>query len=254
MSAPMDTLRPVDVDAAVQLLSMDGHWHYTARNLYYALVRSGALPEPTGDAADDLQFFKDQLAAYEGNSGLLEKLIRPEFLEGTFASDPLSDDLGTYAVKRVMIFERSELMMLFARNHFFMKLECILLGGDGSPNHVQARVESQLEAGMPMDFFVVHDATLAGYRFHDHVVETHGHRPGVTIQQTAITFDQANQNLKVRRSGTLAGDLKLLHSHPEEVAHLAGGHYIHLEEVVPLTLMRMVYNRTVGRFDEVGFG
>ena len=247
-------LHPEALREAVDEVSMEGYWHFTARNLFYALVRSGAIAEPKGDGAGEYACFADQLGAYESEHGALSKLIRPEFLERTFSSDPLSDDLLTYAVKRVMIFERPELMLLFARNHFFMKLECILLAATGVPNHVQDRVQAQLNAGMPMDFFVIHDATVAGYALYDRIVGEYSAGESNTVQQTAITFDQVHEIATIRTTGTVRTDVHLKHSHAEDAAYLAGGHYIHLEEIPPLILMRMVYNRTVGRFDEVGFG
>jgi hypothetical protein len=247
-------LDPGVVLAAADSISMQDRWYYTTRNLFYELVRCGDLPEPVGDGSGDFATFEGSLAQFESIHGRLSRLVRKAAPSEESSVDALSSDLLTYAVRRVVMFERPELMLLFALNHFFLKLECILLAGDGTPNHVQERVRSQLEVGLPMDFFVVHDATPEGYAFFERVLEAHAGQDHLTVQRIGITLTQVGSRLDVRETGPVRSHLDLKHAPEGDALRLAQGHFVHLEEVDPLHLMRLVYNRTVGRFDEVGFG
>ena len=104
-------------------------------------------------------------------------------------------------------------------------------------------------------FFLIHDATQRGFAFRKRQQERYADIPSVQIKNTCMTFAQAEHAQLPERYLKQRPDLEQwLPEQEKDRSLLLQGRYAHLEEVPPLRLMRMVYNQTVGRFDEVGFG
>jgi len=69
------TLPRVAVREAVRAVSTDGTFFYSARNLYYELVRREAIPAPSGSPGD-LKRFRASLTQYQRERGRLAGLVR----------------------------------------------------------------------------------------------------------------------------------------------------------------------------------
>ena len=141
------------VDQACKSLSVGGRWHYTTLQLYYELVRRRVLPEPGGEPVQDMECFREALTHWEQKHGDLDLLVRSDWAQRSFDKDRVCPDVLTYAVRRVLFFERPELFLLFATNHFFMRLECLLLSDGQYPEHIFQRVQAQIQQNMSVTFF-----------------------------------------------------------------------------------------------------
>ncbi|HEV8325280.1 MAG TPA: hypothetical protein VG389_26955 [Myxococcota bacterium] len=250
--------------AAAAALSSGGRFHFTRAQLYWALVRQGALPPPEGWPETALEKFRAALDAHErdagAGAGALAGLVRPEAAAAELAPPAALDrDVFDYTVRRYLVFERPDPMIAFALDGFHQKIEIGLLAAPGFPVLVWRQMEKQIRAGFPTTLYLVHDASRDGFYLRrrlaaalDHVAAD-GKKP--RLVDAGIGFAQAF------KEGTPAFDVgRPLRLEPrddvpaEDEPLLREGRYAPLEALGPLELMRLCYRRIAKSAEEPGFG
>ncbi len=250
------TLSRLALRDAARAVSAGGKARYTARNLYYELVRQEALPSPALRPRGALLAFRAQLAARADDPALAGLIsLRDAKAKVPAASLP---DVFDYSVRRVLVFDRAETFLLFAHNGFHRKIEVALLAfgpSAGFPAHVAHRLEKQLAAGLRTAFYGMHDAGARGARLPARVkraMSVHG-RPRVA--DAGLTFAQAFRlGVPVRERSLTRPPHVGKNADPEEALFLSSGSYAHLEEMRPLDLLRWAYERVSKGAEEMGFG
>jgi hypothetical protein len=241
------------VRQAASVVSASGAFAFTPRNLYYELIRQGAWAEPQGAPRAALVTFRQALKSYERARGSLPGLIRAGDARRAVPQAHLPD-VFDYSVRRVLLFQRVETMLLFAMNGFHRRVEAALLAFPGFPAHVNARLERQLEGGLRTAFYAVHDATAAGYKLNRRAKEQLSKHGRPRVADVGLRFAQAFQiGIKVRSDGRV----RRMERGPkalEDQLLLDAGNYAHLEELPPLALMRWTYDRVARGSEELGFG
>ena len=251
--AALIALSPTAVREGASAVSASGSFAFTPRNLYYELIRRAAWPEPHGPPRPALVSFRQALREHQRVHGTIAGLIRARDARRA-VPDAHLPDVFDYSVRRVLLFERVETMLLFAMNGFHRRVEAALLAYPGFPAHVSARLHRQLEGGLRTAFYAVHDASRTGYKLNRRAKElllAHG-RPRVA--DVGLRFAQAFQiGITVRSDGRtrhVERGPKALEDH----LLLDTGNYAHLEELPPLALMRWTYERVARGSEELGFG
>lgn len=249
----MSTLHPKALGEAVHAVSASGTFAFTARNLYYELIRRGVWPAPTRAPREELIAFRHALGDHERAHQRVHGLIRAADARMAVPAAH-APDVFDYSVRRVLVFDRVETFLLFAMNGFHRKIEIALLAHPDFPAHVARRLEKQLEGGLRTAFYLVHDANRRGRklraRTRAHLIE-HG-KP--RIADVGLTFAQAFQLGVPVRTGAEKREETRGPEALEEDLLLASGNYAHLEDMPPLALMRWAYERVSRGAEELGFG
>jgi hypothetical protein len=251
--------------AVAARLSLGGQFWYTRRQLFYELVRKGALADPAQDPDAALAEFSRSLAACEAAGGELPKLIRPERLVDLPPPPELPPDVLDYSVRRVLVFESIDTCLFFVCNGFHRRIEVGLVawappGPDGTgaqfPAHVWERLRTQLDdAALSTDFFLIADSDVNARRWRAQVHADLGGRPHVRIRDAGLTFPWAFRlRIPVRSTGHAPEPELVIPERHEWRGLLMVGSYAHLEELRPLKLMRWVYRRVARGAEDVGFG
>ena len=256
----MTTLHDKALHEAVSAVSASGTFAFTARNVYYELVRRGAWAAPTRAPREELLSFRHALDQYENKHQRIGGLIRAHEARAA-VPPPHAPDVFDYSVRRVLVFDRVETFLLFAVNGFHRKIEVALLACDATrddasffPAHVARRLERQLEGGLRTAFYLVHDANRRGRklrsRTRSHLIE-HG-KP--RIADVGLTFAQAFQlGIPVRTGAEKRVETRGPEALEEDLL-LASGNYAHLEDMPPMPLMRWAHERVSRGAEELGFG
>lgn len=247
-------LPPAAVEEAARALSEGERYFYTTRNLYYELARRGALPAPRGDSAPALEAFDHAILEHERAHGRLSRLIRltPEMLETRELPSP---EVLDFAVPRILIFDRMDLFLFFARNGFYRKIEMALVLWPDFPSYVWQSVLAQLDAGITTTFYLVHDANRGGYQLEQSVRAALAERGPPDVADLGLTFGQAFQLGVPVRSEAPGGHLASWGGfESESELLLAEGACAHIEELSPLALLRWTYARVAQGHEENGFG
>jgi hypothetical protein len=251
------------VEEAARALSR-GAFTFSTRQLFYQLVRAGAWPAPLGAPRAARVAFRRALGEYVARQGRVNGLLSARAARA--AVPPLgAPDLNDYSVRRVLVLDRVETMLIFALNGFHRTIEVALLAFPGAPphvgfpEHVSQRLELQLRSGLRTAFYTLHDASRRGARLQGRLK---GRLAGVgapRIADVGLTFAQAfRTGIPVRSSATPG--LRPRNRAPgsaldrEEELLLASGSYAHLEELPPLELLRWAYERISRGPEELGFG
>jgi hypothetical protein len=267
VSAPAaeQRLAPSAVAEASRALSR-GAFTFSPRQLLYQLVRAGAWPAPTRAPRAARIAFRRALGAHQVAHGRVPGLLSARAARS--AAPPLgAPDLSDYSVRRVLVLDRVETMLVFALNGFHRKIEVALLAhpGDpphvGFPEHVAQRLELQLKSGLRTAFYTLHDASRRGVRLRERLTQSLVVHGAPRVVDVGLTFAQAfRTGIPVRRGGrpsapsAVGGGERLEHLDQEEELLLAGGSYAHLEELPPLELLRWAYERISRGPEELGFG
>ena len=242
------------IEQAADALSLGGRFWFSRRNLYYELVRRGQLPGPTAPGERDLGGLERALDAVERAAGPLARLLRPERVPHTMALGDLPPDLFDYAVRRAVVLERLEPLLVLAQNGFHHRIEVALVTEDGFPEHVWAQLERQLAAGVATRFYALHDCTLEGYGLAARLRRRLRAAPSAKVLDIGLRVAHAlDLGLPLRRGPTPS----LLPSESldaQEQRMLGEGSYAELEELPPLEAMRFVYRRIARRVADAGFG
>ena len=241
------------VERAVRRLSARGRYWFTRRHLFYELRRRGLVdPAVSGDA--EMDQFVELLAAHERQQGRLERLVRPEEVPPVTAGLPLESDVLDYAVRRVIVFEHLDLLLMFAHSGFHHKMVVALVTADGFPSHVWGRLREQLDAGLTTTFYALHDCTSEGYGLRARVARQLAGWERARTADAGLHLAQAMElGVPLRRGTPAAVDAGLV-ADPKEASMLAEGSYAHFAAIRPLRAMRWVYGRLVRRAEDAGFG
>lgn len=254
-----------DWAACAAAVSSGRRFAYTPRNLFYEALRRAPFVPPSMDPDAELEIFCASLARHERSSGPLPGLIRSKEATdgpGSVASDP---DVFDYAVRRVLVFERLDTFLLFAKNGFHRSVELgMVVQGDGDPitedgaglgfpRHIWACLLGQLRSGLGTTFYAVHDCTAAGYAMTGRLKSALAGFERARVADVGLTFSQAFElGAPVWRSAAMAAPDTNLSVNPEEQLLLAEGNYLHLEQLRPLDAMRWVHGRVARRPHDVG--
>jgi hypothetical protein len=240
------------VREAVRAVSTDGTFFYSARNLYYDLVRREAIPPPTGHAGD-LKRFRKALAQHQRERGRLHGLVRAGAAKRAAVATELPD-VFDYAVRRVLVFDRMDTCLIFAKNGFHRRIEIALVVLPDFPSHVWSRVLGQVSGGLRTAFYTAHDANRRGAKLLSKVRRTVREHGPAHFADVGITFAQAFAiGVPVRqRSGVMPAPAASLEEHEKLLS--ATGNYAHFEELTPLEMMRWTYGRIARGPEDPGFG
>ncbi len=246
------TLPRVAVREAVRAVSTDGTFFYSARNLYYELVRREAIPAPSGSPGD-LKRFRASLTQYQRERGRLAGLVRAGAAKRAAVATELPD-VFDYAVRRVLVFDRMDTCLIFAKNGFHRRIEIALVVLPDFPAHVWSRIFRQVSGGLRTAFYSAHDANRRGAKLPTKVrraVREHG---AAHFADVGLTYAQAFAlGVPVRqRSDVTAPPAASLED--QEKLLSATGNYAHLEELTPLEMMRWAYGRIARGPEDPGFG
>jgi hypothetical protein len=237
------------VREAVESLSHGGRIWFSPRNLFYALVRRDVLEPPGSLPREHLIAFRRALEEHQRAHGHLPMMVSARVARAvTFAGAP--PDVFGYTVRRVLVFDRLETMLVFAKNGFHLRVEVGLLGPDGFPSHVAQILSAQVSARTRTGLFRVHDASSTG-----HARTLRATRPFAAEGSSAMVADLglslahcADLGITVRERGHApSGPI-------DEAAMLRAGHYAHLEELGPIEMMRFVQERMAAGATDPGFG
>jgi hypothetical protein len=247
------------VREAIARVSAGGRFAYTRKNLFYELVRRGAVADPGADLEGALVSFGERLAAFEREHGELAGLVRTAGIAELPPPAELPPDVLDYAVRRVLVFDDLETCLLFVRNGFHRRIEVGLVVHPGAsamprfPAHVWARLHAQLEAGLSTQFFLVHDCSAAARKWKAAVVAELGGHAQARVHDVGLTFPWAFRlRIPVRSTGR-PPDFEIPARH-EWRGLLAVGSWAELQELRPLAAMRWVYRRVARGHEDVGFG
>ena len=100
------------VEPARALVSCEGRARYTRGQLFYELLRAGAV-QGAGDPRGCRAEFRNQLDIWESRHGRLAGLIRPEELASDADSSAMHPDVLEYAVPRALVFQDWENLFVF---------------------------------------------------------------------------------------------------------------------------------------------
>lgn len=254
-------LNPEQVLRAAHSVSKRGALRFTARNVYYKMLREGTWREVPGDPEGSLQSFLQALAAFEAAHGRLPGRISAPAPLPEPETAGLHEDLTEYSVRRIIVVDRVELLLLFVLNGFHRKIEMGLALWPDFPRHIWHMHEDLPCEPPPRTFYVLHDCDEAGYSLAEKVRAFVAERGWPDrVVDLGMRFHQAcNLGLPIRRrSGGGNGRGSAV---PETVADrdearllFQAGGYAHLEELSPLQLLRWAYRRVARRHEDVGFG
>jgi hypothetical protein len=243
---------------AAHAVSASGKARFTPRNLYYELVRRGALPAPGSRPRDQLVAFRKELArhAHEPSlSGLIS--LRDARSRVPVATLP---DVFDYSVRRALCFDRAETFLLFACNGFHRRVEVALVAYEGAeaapfPPHVADRLAKQLAGGLRTAFYTLHDAGAGGPRLRSRLLRSLSGHGKPRVADAGMTFAEAFRvGLPVRQRELRKAPRVGKNVDPDEALFIASGSYAHLEELRPLDLLRWAYERVSKGAQELGFG
>lgn len=258
-----------DWSACVTAVSSGRRFVYTLRNLFYEALRRAPFVPPTIDPDAELEAFCAALARHERSSGPLPGLIRsrdvsdaPEALDAVTTAPDAFD----YAVRRVLVFEHLDTLLLFAGNGFHLNAGIGLVvqgngdpvaeGGNslGFPLHIWHFLIRQLRSGLRTTFYAVHDCTASGYAMAGRLKTSLAGFERARVADVGLTFPQAFElGAPVWRSAAMATPIdSSVGVNPEEQLLLAEGNYLHLEQLRPLDAMRWVHGRVARRSEEAG--
>jgi hypothetical protein len=209
------------------------------------------LAAPYDDAFDA---FARRLAEHERAHGRLRRLVRPEETPSATDAPALPPDIFDYSVRRVLVFERLDPLLVFAKSGFHYKMVVALVTEDGFPEHVWDRLRDQLSAGLRTTFYTVHDATRAGYGLLKRVERQVSHWERARGGDVGLRFAHAMELGAPLRRGDPGPVDAAVDADPDERRMLEGGSYVHLEEIRPLRMMRWVFRRAQRRSEDAGFG
>jgi hypothetical protein len=258
-----------DWSACVAAVSSGRRFVYTPRNLFYEALRRAAFVPPTIDPDAELEVFCAALARHERSSGPLPGLIRSrDVSDAPDAPDamPIAPDAFDYAVRRVLVFERLDTLLLFAGNGFHRNAGIALVvhgNGDpiaengsslGFPRHIWNYLIRQLRSGLRTTFYAVHDCTASGYAMAGRLRTALAGFERARVADVGLTFPQAFElGAPVWRSAAMVTSIDAsVGINPEEQLLLAEGNYLHLEQLRPLDAMRWVHGRVARRSEAAG--
>jgi hypothetical protein len=135
--------------AACELASSESRFFFSTRNLYYALIQCGAPMARISEVS-----FGKQLSAFERLAGKHPFRIDPKHLKPVPKVFP-EPDLFDYAVRRILVVDRLEILLILAMNGFFQKIEVGLLTLDAYPGHVLQAVKQQQKKKIPTTLLVL---------------------------------------------------------------------------------------------------
>jgi hypothetical protein len=250
------------VEAAARTLAR-GTFTFSTRQLFYQLVRAGGWPAPEGAPRAARVAFRRALGDHVARNGRVHGLLSARAARA--AVPPLgAPDLNDYSVRRVLVLDRVETMLIFALNGFHRKIEVALLACPGAPphfgfpEHVSQRLELQLKSGLRTAFYTLHDASRRGVQLPSTLRERLTGVGAPRIVDVGLTFAQAFRSGIAVRTGVTPILRSREPSGPpldrEEELLLASGSYAHLEELPPLELLRWAYERISRGPEELGFG
>ena len=243
-----------DIAPAAEALSLGGRWWFSRRNLYYELVRRRVLEPPR--SADDPAFGElcSELVAHEQAGERLEWLVRPEEVPPRAVAGSLPPDIFDYSVRRVVVFERLEPMLVFAKNLFHHRIEVALVTADGFPEHVWDRLHAQLRGGLPTRLYFAHDCTTSGYALAPQLRKQLIREGAAKVRDLGLTVRHlVGLGLRLR-SGARCDPAAIHWVDEQERSMLAEGGYVHLEELPPAAAMRWIYRFLARRVADAGFG
>jgi hypothetical protein len=261
MPPPLARLRleRTAIDEAARLLSR-GTFTFSPRQLFYQLVRAGAWPAPQEAPRTSRLAFRRALGAYREAHGAVPGLLSARAARAAVPS-PGAPDLLDYSVRRVLVVDRVETLLVFALNGFHRKMEIALLAYPGAPphvgfpEHVSHRLELQLQSGLRTAFYTLHDASHRGVRLRARVKSSLAAFGKPRVADVGLTFAQAfRTGIPVRSGSAPARKSGAPGLDAEEDLLLASGSYAHLEELPPLELLRWAYERVSRGAEELGFG
>lgn len=240
------------IEEAARAVSAGGKLPFTARQLYYELLRRGAELAPGPDVE---KVIEPILATALRGKKALVGLVRPEKYVERLAARPEAD-VFDYAVRRAIVFDRIELMLLFALSGFHRKLEIALLTLDGAPRHVWKAMERQLADNVKTRFYLLHDCDARGFAMKKAFEKRVAKRRAAEIVDLGIDFAHAMRTgIPVRRVKAAGARVPKGSGGTGQARRLiAAGNYAHLEELAPLALLRWVYPRVARGAADVGFG
>ncbi|MBK6922360.1 MAG: hypothetical protein IPH07_33530 [Deltaproteobacteria bacterium] len=251
------------VESAASAMATTAGFVFTRSQLFFELVRRGALADPGADLDGAMQAFESRLAAFEHDHGELEGLIRPERLVDLPPPPELPPDVLDYTVRRVLVFDRLDTCLFFVCNGFHRRIEVGLVvwpdgaaepGAAGFPSHVCDRLRAQLDEGLPTDFFLIGDCGTAARSWRQRMHATLK-RPHVRVRDASLTFPWAFRlRLPVRATGRAPDPHVVIPEDHEWRGLLMVGSYASLQEMPPMRLMRWVYRRVARGAEDVGFG
>lgn len=240
------------LDKMARVLSVRWRYWYSRRNLYHELERRGRLDGLSGEAG--LEQFGEQLASHERVHGPLRRLVRPEQLPAPSEAPPLPEDIFDYAVRRVLVFQRLDPLMVFARSRFHQKMVVAMVTAEGFPEHVWGRLRGQLDAGLSTTFYAVHDCTPEGYAMAGRLREQLASWDRARVADVGMGLSHTMELGVPLRSGPAVPLSGRLADDPDEQQMLAEGSHAYFEELRPIQAMRWVYRRLVRRSEDEGFG
>ena len=243
------------VQSAALELTRGDRFDFTRAQLFFELVRAGAVSDPGGDPDGALERFATEIEAFERDHGELEHLIRPERLEHLPPPPELPPDVLDYSVRRVLVFDRVDTCLCFVRNGFHRRIEVGLVVWPAFPGHVWERLHSQIAEGLVTEFFLIGDCSAATRKWKADVHAAIGKRPNVRIRDASMTFPWAFRlRLPVRSTGKAPDSDITIPDHHEWRGLLMVGSYASLQEMPPIRLLRWVYRRVARGAEDVGFG
>ncbi len=246
-------LHPSSLEAAAHAVSSGGQARFTARNLYYELIRRGELPPPGPKPRRERIAFRAALRSHAALPSLVGLISLSEVRNALPPCEP--PDLFDYSVRRALVFDRSETFLLFAHNGFHRKLEVALLGFPWFPHHVAERLAQQLSSGLRTALYTVHDASPRGARLAGDVRGAFSTYGEPRVADVGLTFAQAFRAGVPVRQRSLARQPRIPEGgDPEEALFHSNGSYAHLEEMRPFDLLRWTYDRVSHGVEELGFG
>jgi hypothetical protein len=252
--------------ACVDAVSSDRRFWYTRRNLFHEALRHAQLGPKAIHPDADFGAFCANLDWHERASGLLPKLIRPDAVPDEVDTATLDPDALEHTVRRVLVFDRIDTLLLFAKNGFHRTVEVGLVlhgaaggkssAGRGFPRHVWTSLLGQLRSGLETTFYTVHDCTASGYAMAQRLRSALADHGRSQVADVGLTFPQVFElGAEVQRSTVPGGPVSAsLALDPEEEALLVDGNYLHLEQLRPLEAMRWVYERVARRRDDAALG
>jgi hypothetical protein len=242
------------IEQAADALSLAGRFWFSRRNLYYELVRRGRLPAPSAPGELGLGGLDAALDATERTAGPLARLLRPERVPRSMPVGDLPPDLFDYAVRRAVVVERLEPLLVLAQNGFHHRIEVALVTEDGFPEHVWAQLHRQLAAGVATRFYALHDCTLEGYGLAARLRRRLRAASSAKVLDIGLRVAHAlDLGLPLRR-GPMPSLRPAEALDAQEQRMLGEGSYVELEELPPLDAMRFVYRRIARRVADAGFG
>ena len=240
---------------AARRVSDDHRFAYGTANLYYQLVRDGVVDADAGAPREHLPTLATHLRELEATRGRLRGRLDTDELMTRYNDRAASArDVWTYAVRRVIVFDRPSPCLTFVANRFFTQIECALVATPGFPASVWERLYQQLDNGLEMTFFAVHDADMAGMAMPQHLRASLAKYPHATVVDCGLTFRQAfrlGMTVGRRAKRRLQPGLDVS---PEDTLLLRSGSYAHFEELTPFFMMRTTYQSVCHAFEEIGFG